>query len=86
MSDRETVTVRIRCRWCGRYVNVKLYESDYEKIINGQISPTSLYYLDPAERELFISQTCDDCWNKMFADEEDEEYEDEDEYDEDDDY
>lgn len=26
-------------------------------------------HLTASERELLISQTCDDCWNRMFRDE-----------------
>lgn len=64
--DSKTITVEVKCRWCGKLHYIKIYESDLEKLYSGDLRPSKLYYLTPAERELLISQTCNDCWNRMF--------------------
>lgn len=65
--DHEIITVEIRCRWCGNTYRVKVRKSDFDKYCNGDMRASGFYYLTPAERELFISQTCDNCWQRMFS-------------------
>lgn len=74
--EHETVIVEIKCRWCGKVHYVKVRKSDFESFCNGDMRASGFYYLSPAEHELFISQTCDDCWNKMFPEDEEDSFED----------
>lgn len=67
--DRNTVIIEVKCRWCGKLTYIEVYESDFEDFCNGRMRASDFHYLKSSERELLISQTCDDCWNKMFPDE-----------------
>ena len=59
----------IRCVKCGNYIKVRMFPEDIERIQNGDDTPIQEIcpYLTPAERELFISGFCDECWNRVFS-------------------
>lgn len=73
------VELRIRCRICDKLHRIKVNKSRYLDYLNGEgLIQDLLPELTPAERELIISQTCNDCWQDIFADVygyEEEEYE-----------
>lgn len=56
----------IRCVHCGATVSVRAYPSDIVEWENGKYIQDAMGYLSPAEREMFISSTCDDCWKNIF--------------------
>ena len=57
----------IFCRDCGKEFRIHVFSDDLAKWRNGMSIQNAMPYLDAATRELFISQTCGDCWDKMFA-------------------
>lgn len=57
----------IRCRHCRESYIVPISEQEYLNWIKkGAFIQDEFPELDPNERELLISQTCDNCWNKIF--------------------
>lgn len=76
MKDRlnkDTMEVMATCRFCGTTHTLTVDINDYFDWQNGKHIQDAMPYLTPAERELLISQTCQTCWDKMFADDEEEE-------------
>ena len=76
MKDRlnkDTMEVMATCRLCGTTHTMTVCIDDYFDWQNGEHIQSTMPYLKPAERELLISQTCQDCWDKMFGQEEEEE-------------
>ena len=74
--NERNVVLSVRCNLCNKVYAVYVTEEDYEEFCspNRRNIQDIFPYLDAGDRELLISHTCDDCWNKMFAfDEEDEE-------------
>jgi len=65
----------VTCRYCGITYNILADREDLDSWMNGNgYIQDLLAYLSPAERELLISGTCDNCWNQMFPEvDEDEE-------------
>jgi hypothetical protein len=64
----------IQCSSCGREFPLVVNAEDYENWSRrGVFAQVAFPYLTPDERELLISQTCGDCWEKLFPPEEDEE-------------
>ena len=63
-----TITVSIKCSICGKKHDIEITKEQYEdyrhsnKLIQ-EIFPD----MKPEIRELFISQVCPDCWNKLFG-------------------
>lgn len=55
------------CRSCKMNKEVMLKPSDVAKWRNGALAQVAFPYLKPAERELLISNTCGDCWTKLFG-------------------
>lgn len=75
MKDRlheDTMEVLATCRFCGTTHTLTVDINDYFNWQEGTLIQEAMPYLTPAERELLISHTCQDCWDKMFADHEDE--------------
>lgn len=57
------------CRICNKYQDIYLSERDYREWKGGKLIQTALPYLTVDERELLISKTCGECWEKMFTSE-----------------
>ena len=64
------MNVEIECRICGKQYNLKAEKEDIQKWMNGMNIQDALPYMPAEERELLISGTCPECWNKMFGGEE----------------
>jgi len=73
VHDKDTMEVMATCRFCGTTHTMTVYIDDYFDWQNGEHIQSVMPYLKPAERELLISQTCQDCWDRMFGQEEEEE-------------
>lgn len=57
----------IRCRHCRESYIVPISEQEYLNWIKkGTFVQDEFPKLDSNERELLISQTCGNCWNKIF--------------------
>ncbi len=73
VHDKDTMEVMATCRFCGTTHTMTVYIDDYFDWQEGTHIQEAMPYLTPAERELLISQTCQDCWDKMFGQNEKEE-------------
>lgn len=73
VHDKDTMEVTVTCRICGTTHTMTVCIDDYFDWQNGEHIQSAMPYLKPAERELLISQTCQDCWDRMFGQEEEEE-------------
>lgn len=63
------IDICIRCRKCGELFIIKKVDyQDYKNWRSGMKIQEALSGLSSTERELLVSQTCGDCWNKMFND------------------
>lgn len=62
--------IRVRCHQCFTAYELYVKDEDLEKWGNGEKVQRAFPYLTPGERELFISGTCNECFNKMFPEEE----------------
>lgn len=73
MSERD-YELRVHCRLCHKEHILKVRVQDYIAfdMPNRPHIQDIFPYLTPAERELLISGTCEECWNKMFGGEDDE--------------
>lgn len=73
------ITIKIKCRMCGTTVHLRVNERDYDEWCNrfGSDNPRHIQdifpYLTAGEREMFLTQICDDCYTKMFDYEDEEE-------------
>jgi hypothetical protein len=68
-NDRDKV-FNVVCKLCGSEHGIWLNKKDFDdwQNNNGYIQDL-LDYLTSSERELLISATCDDCWKRMYGDE-----------------
>jgi len=62
--------MNITCKQCGAEYNIMVSPDDVLKWQAGHFIQDVLSYLSAAERELMISQTCDNCWKSMWGDDE----------------
>lgn len=59
----------IRCVECQTPQTVSIKPGDFEKYKTGHGNIQDIFpYLLPAEREMLMSRICGDCWDRMFAD------------------
>ena len=74
MEKKIDFAVDLECRFCGGKTKVLVAVEDFIEfwMPNRRKIQDLFPYLTNAERELFISGTCEECFNKMFpTDEED---------------
>ena len=73
-TDLYDMTITTQCDMCAANYVIFLKQNDYKKWLSekGYIQDL-MPYLSSSERELLISHTCGDCFDKMFPSYEDEE-------------
>ena len=69
MSDPMDMEFELQCMYCDYEETITIAEADYIAWHNGELIQDVMCYLTDAQRELMISNTCDDCWNRFFPDE-----------------
>lgn len=68
--------LEVPCKHCGILYTILADREDVTAWLSGSgYIQDVLGYLSPAERELLISGTCDNCWKNMFGDDLDEDEE-----------
>ena len=66
----EQSTVRITCRVCDKAFEFTVNTDDAYNFRSGRYHIQDCFpYLTDGERELFITQTCEKCFEEIFADE-----------------
>lgn len=70
MSNNErNMELHVKCHHCGEVTVVRVREEDLNTFCSSNRPYVQVIfpYLTPAERELLISHTCNECWQKMFS-------------------
>lgn len=63
-------TIDIPCRICGKRVKIVVEKDDYIRFTRGESYVQDIFpYLSADDREMLISQTCGECWDKLWQDE-----------------
>ena len=66
-----------QCRLCKEYSVVSVHQTDFDDWqVTGKFVQDAFPYLSNGDREILISNTCNNCWQDMFGvmdDDEDEE-------------
>lgn len=81
---KDEMVITVSCRMCNTVHGLTVKKKDYEEYMSyGRRHIQDIFpYLNPDERELLISGICPDCWNKMFAMNEEDYFDDEEEWEE----
>ena len=66
--SEEKASYQVYCRMCSKPHYIVVYPSDLARFEAGTHAQDAFPYLSADDRELLISGTCDECWNKMFSD------------------
>lgn len=68
MSNKSIlVDQNVECRWCKKSYTIKVDAVSYEMWCCGFGNIQNLMpELSADDREMLISQTCKECWNKIF--------------------
>jgi hypothetical protein len=61
-----------KCETCNKEMTINVDPNDYKAWQNGALIQSVMPYLTAEEREMLIFHACQECWDKMFPDEEDE--------------
>ena len=64
--------IKIPCVMCDQISYVLAWDHEIEAYLAGKLIQDAFPSLDADERELLISQTCSDCWDKTFPETSDE--------------
>lgn len=73
----QKIVIETHCPICHQFHYVEVNERDFYAWQGGKLAQDAFPYLSSDEREMLISGTCPECWDKMFSEEEDEEEEEE---------
>ena len=67
MVATDQTVYNVRCHLCDREYSILADRNDILAWLTGEkYIQDALAYLSAAERELLISNTCGDCWNKLY--------------------
>jgi hypothetical protein len=67
ISDNRTTIADVRCEHCGTYFTIFYNREDMVDWLSGSLPiEDAMPYLTVGERELFISGTCNACFDLMF--------------------
>ena len=69
MHDKTTLTET--CRTCGSQEAITVEAKDLAAWKNGTIIQEAMPYLDADQREMMISNTCSECWDELFPEDDD---------------
>lgn len=64
------ITMKIDCIDCGKEQKIEITQEQYKELLQPRGVRRSIQEilpnLKPELREMFISQICPECWNKLF--------------------
>ena len=66
IKDPMDLDIELSCNHCDYEENLSVSECDYIACHNGKYIQDAFPYLTAGQRELMLSNTCDDCWQKFF--------------------
>tara|TARA_B100001559_G_scaffold180437_1_gene151025 strand:- start:77 stop:304 length:228 start_codon:yes stop_codon:yes gene_type:complete len=67
MVATDQTVYRIRCELCDKEQAIIADKNDILAWMTGEkYIQDALSYLSAADREMFISKTCGDCWDKLY--------------------
>tara|TARA_R110001583_G_scaffold131565_2_gene283342 strand:- start:580 stop:789 length:210 start_codon:yes stop_codon:yes gene_type:complete len=69
MHDKTTLTET--CRTCGSQEAITVEAKDLAAWKNGTVIQEAMPYLDADQREMMISNTCSECWDELFPEDDD---------------
>tara|TARA_B100000902_G_C27198143_1_gene857554 strand:+ start:604 stop:834 length:231 start_codon:yes stop_codon:yes gene_type:complete len=73
-SNHRNDVMHVSCHHCSKEYAILLNEKDFDEWQAGEAYiQEALDYLTASERELLISNTCNDCWKKMYGEDMDDE-------------
>ena len=62
------------CPKCGKKNYIEMSDEQYQKYTEGSDLIQRIFpEMSPAQKEILITGICEDCWNKLFPIDEDEE-------------
>lgn len=79
-AEKNMINIDTECPMCGSTKVITVPFDHYNRWAHGALIQNAFPYLDDADRERIKTGICNDCWNKMFdGEEEDDDYDDYDE-------
>jgi len=69
--DNPMLAKSVQCRLCGTVESITMPVNSFMAWQSGELIQNAMPFLSIAQREMLVSQTCDDCWKEMFGDDED---------------
>ena len=65
------VKIEVRCRECGEYKEIEVDSWAYHEWSERRLLAQEAFpHLEADDRELLISNTCGQCWNNLFSEDE----------------
>lgn len=66
LDSSEQVTIQVTCTDCKETKTFQVSKSGYDRWVKGELIQNALPEVPFDEREILISQTCSQCFDKLF--------------------
>lgn len=66
--NENKITIKVRCRCCGQETPISVNLEDLSAWQRGEkLVQNAFPYLSASKRELLMTRTCPECWDRMFS-------------------
>lgn len=65
--QNEVINVLVHCSVCLKEKEITVTQEEFKNWQEGMLIQNAMPKLTPGDRELLLSGTCDDCFDKMFT-------------------
>lgn len=61
--------LKVKCQYCGKIVSIEVNPDELKRWKSGELIQRAMPSLNASQRELLLSNTCNDCWNRLMKEE-----------------
>jgi hypothetical protein len=70
LDSSDQVTIEVACTCCNQTKTLQVSKRGYDRWVKGELIQNAIPEVPFNDREILISQTCSDCFDRLFAEDE----------------
>lgn len=58
--------INLKCQYCGKEIQINVTQEQIDKYQSGELIQRAFPNLTAEQREMLLTGTCGECWDKIF--------------------